>query len=54
MIYIVELQDNKLGIYNNAKAKNVVTTGLGEKTNDDIIFNLVVGGQAQKYATRVE
>jgi hypothetical protein len=32
----------------------VVTTGLGEETNDDIIFNLVVGGQAQTYATRVE
>jgi hypothetical protein len=29
-------------------------TGLGEETNDDVIFNLVVGGRAQTYATRVE
>ena len=29
-------------------------TGLGEDTNDDIVLNLVVGGRAQTYATRVE
>jgi hypothetical protein len=28
--------------------------GLGEDTNDDVVFNLVVGGRAQTYATRVE
>jgi hypothetical protein len=27
---------------------------LGEETNDDIVFNLVVGVQAQTYAPRVE
>ena len=29
-------------------------THLGEETNDDVVFNLVVGGRAQTYATRVE
>ena len=29
-------------------------TDLGEETNDDGVFNLVVGGQAQTYATRLE
>ena len=27
---------------------------LGEETNDDVVFNLAVGGRAQTYATRVE
>ena len=27
---------------------------LSEETNDDVVFNLVVGGRAQTYATRVE
>jgi hypothetical protein len=33
---------------------NVAVTGLGEETNDGIIFVLIVGGQAQTYATIVE
>jgi hypothetical protein len=28
--------------------------GLDEETNDNVVFNLVVGGRAQTYATRVE
>ena len=33
---------------------NVVVTGLGEETNDDVIFVLVVGGRAQTYSTVVD
>ena len=29
-------------------------TDVGEETNDDVVFNLVVGGRALTYATRVE
>jgi hypothetical protein len=33
---------------------NVVMTCLSEEINDEVVFNLVVGGRAQTYATRVE
>ena len=28
--------------------------GLSEETNDDVVFNFLVGGRDQTYATRVE
>jgi hypothetical protein len=32
----------------------VAVTGLGKETNEDVVFGLVVGGQAQTYSTGVE
>jgi hypothetical protein len=44
MVYIVVLEDDKLGIYQDAKVMNMVMIGLNEETNDGGVLCLIVGG----------
>jgi hypothetical protein len=53
-IHVVELMDDELRIYENAKVMNMKVTSLGKKTNDDYILNLVISGGTEARVASME
>jgi hypothetical protein len=42
-VHIVELQDDKLRVEEDAKVTNTMMLGIGQEADDDGVFGLVVG-----------
>jgi hypothetical protein len=42
-VHIVELENNELGVEENAKVMNMMMLGVGQEANDSSVFGLFVG-----------